>query len=57
MAYSRQTVIDGETVINKALYDNLQDGIDENKAEIASVGNALDSIIEIQNQIIGGNET
>lgn len=29
MSYSRRTVTDGVTVMNKDLYDNLQDGIDE----------------------------
>lgn len=56
MAYTRQNVIDGETVFNKALYDNLQDGIEETKEEIVTIGEALDSIIEIQNRIIGGSE-
>ena len=31
MAYSRRTVTDGVTIMNKDLYDNLQDGIDECK--------------------------
>lgn len=31
MAYSRREVQDGITVMNKELYDNLQDGIDEVK--------------------------
>lgn len=31
MAYSRREVTDGKTVMNKDLYDNLQDGIDECK--------------------------
>ena len=29
MAYSRQNVVDNETIMNKKLYDNLQDGVDE----------------------------
>ena len=29
MSYSRRTVTDGVTVMNKDLYDNLQDGVDE----------------------------
>lgn len=29
MAYNRRDVVDGITVMNKELYDNLQDGIDE----------------------------
>ena len=31
MAYSRRKVTDGVTVMNKDLYDNVQDGIDEVK--------------------------
>lgn len=57
MAYNRQNVIDGETVMNKALYDNLQDGIDESLSKIDTLGDALDSIIEVQNSIIGGSES
>ena len=34
MAYSRREVTDHITVMNKDLYDNLQDGIDENKKEL-----------------------
>ena len=34
MAYSRRDVTDHVTVMNKDLYDNLQDGIDENKKEL-----------------------
>lgn len=34
MAYSRRDVTDHITVMNKDLYDNLQDGIDENKKEL-----------------------
>ena len=34
MAYSRRDVADHITVMNKDLYDNLQDGIDENKKEL-----------------------
>lgn len=37
MAYSRRTVTDGVTIMNKDLYDNLQDGIDEAKAAIDSI--------------------
>ena len=29
MAYTRRNVTDGETIMNKDLYDNLQDGIEE----------------------------
>ena len=34
MAYSRRDVTDHITVMNKDLYDNLQDGIDESKKEL-----------------------
>ena len=34
MAYSRRDVTDHVTVTNKDLYDNLQDGIDENKKKL-----------------------
>ena len=34
MAYSRRDVTDHVTVMNKDLYDNLQDGIDESKKEL-----------------------
>ena len=34
MAYSRRDVTDHVTIMNKDLYDNLQDGIDENKKEL-----------------------
>lgn len=31
MAYTRRNTTDGVTVMNKDLYDNLQDGIDNTK--------------------------
>ena len=34
MSYTRREVTDGVTVMNKELYDNLQDGIDELKEAI-----------------------
>ena len=34
MAYSRREVINNKTVIDKELYDNLQDGIDESFEKI-----------------------
>ena len=37
MAYSRREVQDGITVMNKDLYDNLQDGIDEVKEALKNV--------------------
>ena len=36
MPYIRQEVKDFETVFNKALYDNVQDGIDEAKQDIST---------------------
>lgn len=36
MSYTRREVTDGVTVMNKELYDNLQDGIDELKEAIKS---------------------
>lgn len=37
MAYTRRTVTDGVTVMNKDLYDNLQDGIDEVKEALKGI--------------------
>lgn len=37
MAYSRRQVTDGVTIMNKDLYDNLQDGIEEAKNAIESI--------------------
>lgn len=34
MAYTRREVTDGKTVMNKDLYDNLQDGVDECKEDL-----------------------
>lgn len=34
MAYKRREVTDGKTVMNKDLYDNLQDGVDECKKDL-----------------------
>ena len=41
MSYSRRTVTDGVTVMNKDLYDNLQDGIDELKEESSCKNNPV----------------
>ena len=43
MAYSRRTTQDGKTVMNKELYDNLQDGVDECKEDIAAITMGYDS--------------
>ena len=45
MAYSRRQVTDGVTIMNKDLYDNLQDGIDEIK-EAMSINTVLDATVE-----------
>lgn len=39
--YSRRVVKDHETVMNKELYDNLQDGIDESKQAISELEESL----------------
>ena len=39
--YQRLETTDGKTVMNKALYDNLQDGIDENKKSISDLSGNL----------------
>lgn len=41
MAYSRRVVKDYETVMNKDLYDNLQDGIDESKHSLGEQNQRL----------------
>ena len=41
MSYERKNVQDGITVMNKALYDNLQDGIDELKETSVAVNTAI----------------
>ena len=45
MAYSRRKVTDGITVMNKDLYDNLQDGIDEIR-EAMGINTVLDATVE-----------
>lgn len=40
MAYYRRDVQDGVTVMNKDLYDNLQDGIEEAKEAISNFSEA-----------------
>lgn len=42
MAYSRRTVQDNVTVMNKDLYDNVQDGIDECKEDLGGVKLGVD---------------
>lgn len=48
MAYSRRSVTDGVTVMNKELYDNLQDGIDESKEDLEGV---KENVSEVENQV------
>lgn len=48
MAYVRRDVTDGVTVMNKDLYDNLQDGIDESKEDLENV---KDSVSEVKDQV------
>lgn len=43
MAYTRRQTQDGVTVMNKDLYDNLQNGIEENR----KINNLPDSIINV----------
>lgn len=37
MAYVRREVTDGVTIMNKDLYDNVQDGIDEAKQAVKTL--------------------
>lgn len=45
MAYSRRTVTDGVTVMNKELYDNVQDGIDEVKKAHSELEKEFDNYV------------
>lgn len=42
MAYTRRNVTDGVTIMNKDLYDNVQDGIDEAKQELSKMGGTIE---------------
>ena len=55
MSYSRRTVTDGVTVMNKNLYDNLQDGIDELKTNPVISGSF--SMNRKSGTTIGSNST
>lgn len=44
MPYSRREVEDFKTVINKELYDNLQDGVDESKEAISTTDTRVDEV-------------
>ena len=55
MSYSRRTVTDGVTVMNKNLYDNLQDGIDELKTNPVISGSF--SMNRKSDTTIGSNST
>lgn len=46
MTYSRRTVKDHETIMNKDLYDNLQDGIDELKTASSDLTNTVNQVVE-----------
>lgn len=47
MAYTRREVTDGVTVMNKDLYDNLQDGIEEAmQLSAMGVNSVLDAVVE-----------
>ena len=51
MSYERKNVQDGVTVMNKSLYDNLQDGIDELKETVEQMSiiitnNVLDATVD-----------
>lgn len=51
MSYIRQQVTDGSTIMNKFLYDNLQDGIDEALGSIfalVSAGIMSENLEEVQ---------
>lgn len=52
MAYTRREVTDGLTVMNKDLYDNLQDGIDEVKKELNSVSatTVVEAVVETDSE-------
>lgn len=45
MAYSRRNVENLVTVMDKDLYDNLQDGIDESKKEIEKLKNDGSNVV------------
>ena len=44
MTYSRRNVVDGVTVMNKELYDNVQDGIDELKDSLKEVKEIVENV-------------
>ena len=44
MAYSRRNVVDGNTVMNADLYNNLQDGIDESHKSINAINQDIINI-------------
>lgn len=64
MAYSRRQVEDHKTIMNKDLYDNLQDGIDESKKEIETLDskfstlntNINNSVNELNEEIIESSQ-
>ena len=52
MSYTRRKVQDGVTVMNKDLYDNLQDGIDEIKEDMSNAISLLWGAINSINNAI-----
>lgn len=46
MAYQRRETTNGITVMNKELYDNLQDGIDEAKQSVRELSDNVDQKFE-----------
>lgn len=55
MAYSRREVYDHRTVMNKDLYDNLQDGIDESKEGLKDLTERVDHLSGSMNTICVGD--
>lgn len=52
MAYKRIVTQDGVTVMNKDLYDNLQDGIDESKQAVQDLeDNVEESFKEVDKKV------
>lgn len=51
MAYSKRTLVDSETIINKDLLDHIQDGILENEAAISAKAGKSISILFIGNSL------
>lgn len=52
MAYTRREVTDGVTVMNKDLYDNVQDGIDEAKKENEDMNKEVQTLQKTLKQLL-----